>query len=44
LALFNKVGSCEIRKDSKVEPRDASFVHSAMCAECPMKDWRGKPC
>ena len=47
VALRDKVRSCEKRWAPNVEPfstelRDPCYVGSAMCSECPTKDWRGK--
>ena len=47
VTLPDKVRSCEIRGALKVELfpselREHRCIGSAMCPECPTKDWRGK--
>jgi len=49
VTLRDKVPSCEIRRALNVEPfprieRSQLRYSSAMCPECPTKDWRGKSC
>jgi len=38
VALRDKASSCEICRTPNVEPLP-SYVSSAMCPECPRKDW-----
>ena len=49
VTLRDKVRSCEIRRVVDVEPfsselRDPSYIGSAVCSECPTREWRDKSC
>ena len=49
VTLRDQVRSCKIicktwMSSHISESRDSSYVGSAMCPECPRKDWRGKSC